>query len=354
MRNLLYIDPFCNNGHINYNKLYVNIFLEYNLHVDLILKEGYINKLGLPSKLLRLELPKKYYPNKTGKLISRIYLFKILLFIKNNINLECYDYVIFSGYEEITFYFTNIAKNSFLINHDNVSGLKNGIKRFFNKRISSKNTHIVFAEFIKNRLAHFDINKMIVVSLGIFPPYKIDRFKIKSILKSIDNRIDTEKYKYIIFAPAGSKYGDNFINMLLSNGVFLDYLYKKRILFIVKDKLLNSHNDNVLIINKILSDLQYQSLFIQSSAILIQYPASFDYRVSGIFMECLSNNKKCLLSDIKGFRAFEDHFNYDPFYINADGLIDKIDRMVLSENINQPIYQKLTKLTPSFDQIILD
>lgn len=355
MKNLLYIDPFCEYGHNNLNRVYINSFMELGINVHLVLKEGHVQELQLPEELVRLAIPFRYFRGDLGKLGNRFYLLKILLYIKSRIDFRNYDYVFFSGYEEISLYLSGIKGRLILVNHANVSGLDSYIKRMFIKLISNSAhiTHIVFAQYIKDRFAEFGISNVLVKPLGLSEPYEINRNIKESILRSIDERIVSNKFKYRIFAPSGSKYGSDFIEKQITDINFISFLEQNKILLIIKDEHLFSNSSNVLVLNNFLSISQYQALFLESDIILICYPETFNYRVSAIFFESLSNNKVCLLSDIEAFRVFESHFNYNPYFNNVHQFMKVVTEFIMNRDaISCLPYNNLESLNPTFKELI--
>lgn len=348
MKKVLFIDPLSSEGHINFNKIYISKLIECNVDLQLVFKEGYINRLGFPTSLVRLSIPTHFYSIKKNGLINRICLFRIFVFIKRKIEFDDYDFVIFSSYEAISLFFSNIRHKLVLINHNNISGLENNVKRFFFRLISKGNLHLVFEKFIQEYLFSIGIKDVIVVPHGL--PTSFDYKSVKSC-SFINGIINNEKFKYILFSPASSSVDGDFIRKLLNSEKFVSYLEKKNILLIVKGNFISLKTKNIIILKDYLTTKQYQFLFLKSSAILLPYPESHKFRISAMFFEGISNNKICFLSDIDLFKHYHWLFNYNPYFKSIDDLISRIDEWMNSK-MNKDVYNDISTLMPTFDLLL--
>ncbi len=351
MKKLLYIDPFSVYGHINLNQVFVRKLTEIGLEVQLAVREGYHLDLGLPREMLRLAIPERFFRDGLGRLASRYYLWKTLRHVKATIDLQEYDYVILSGYEEFSLFLSGIRRKLYLVNHGNVSGLQYPVKRCLIRRLSRHCTHIVFAPYLKERFAHFGITDVHVEGLGLSEPYAVAGRRRPDILRSISGRLSGD-YRDIFFSPSGSKYGSTFVGDLVADPGFQAFIERNNILFVVRDASLHSAGGNIVIVRDLLTREQYQALFTASRLICISYPESFDYRVSASLFECFSNQKACLLSDIKAFRIFESHFNYDPFFKDIPTLINRLERFLLTSGTDGRLpFKNLESLNPTFSDL---
>lgn len=348
---ILFIDPICPDGHINLNSNFVNWFYELPIKVDYVFKKGYSKKIGVHEADLKLEIASNLFDEKAGTIRFRWNLFRIIKIVKRNFQFEDYDYIFFSCYEEISMYFSNPRGNLVLVNHANIAALNNPIKRFFIKRLAKRSLFIVFHEFIRQRCFVFGIRNVQVESIGLSKPYsKIGSPLLNTSLLSLDSRILNGRFKHLVFIPSGSKYNMSLLSEVTADKDFVSYLKEKQILLVVKDKNLFKIDDNIVVINKFLSEREYQYLFQKSSCLLLIYPESFCYRISAILFECFSNNKLCFLSEIAGFTAFKNFFNYNPFFLNKQSLIDRIDEMLLyPESLMADPFKEREFFTQRFD-----
>ncbi|WP_264525319.1 hypothetical protein [Flavobacterium sp. N502536] len=147
---VLYIDPLLQNGHVNFNNIYIKSLAKAGYDLEFIFVKDYEDKLDIDKSKVIYSIPKALFKKDYGKLINRIaYLYGLFL-IKMFVNFKKYDFVIFSSFEEISFAFSGITK-SYLINHINVSNsYESKAKFFFLNRVLRANSLIVLDEKTKN------------------------------------------------------------------------------------------------------------------------------------------------------------------------------------------------------------
>lgn len=348
-KKVLYIDPLSPNGHINFNRIYIEALLTQFEVVDFAFKIGYEKKLPIPPKSKLYSIPDKYYSKSNNKILNRINFFKINKYIEKICDLNQYDIVIFSSYEEISLYMSFYKKTLILINHNNLSALNNPIKFFIFKKLAKKNINIVFENYMKVALNEKGIENTLVIHHGLPSPFStniLNDSTLKSKFAFLDN------YKFVIFAPSGSSSDKIFLSNLISNEMFLAYLKGNDILFIVKNKTLKSNHDNICIIDNYLTDIQYQYLFLVSNIILILYPKAFEFRVSAVLFEAMCNNKVCILSDILALKNYTNYFSYNPFYRNIEELMKKISFIIELPDVDKiNPYKDIFKLHPDFSKL---
>ena len=354
IKKILYIDLFSQYGHSNLNIVFISRFEKLGFELNYVLREGYINELGIDNEKVIWSIPEKFFNSKFGKLYDRWIQYKMLVFIKNNINTTEYELLFFSFFEEISFAIVNLKGNIVMMNHSNVSGLNDRIKLFFLRKSSLIGKILVFHESIKDRFLEFGIKNVIVEPLGL--PKAINHplnFKKIEELRKIDIRLVSEKLKF--FIPTASKYNNNFVNQLISNPIFLNYLNSKDILLIIKDKSIISESDNIVVIDSFLSVDTYNLIFMISDSIILHYPESFEFKVSAVLFECFSNLKPVLLSNISSFNIFKEHINYNPFYQDQDQLMESIDELIklLISPDKTFFFKNLYLLNPTLKSIFL-
>ena len=280
---ILYIDPLSLSGHINFNNIQIKSLYKVFDSIDFTFREGYEKNLSIKENETIFLIPEKLYKSTNNKIVNRINLLKIFLYIKKRINLSIYDFIILSSYEEISLYFSFIKYPLILVNHNNIADLNNPIKRFFFKKVAKNNTNLVFGHYIKDYLIRIGVQNIEVINHGL--PIPIDN---KILKRSVSNQFGyTENFKWIIFSASSSSSDKDFIDKIISNESLQSYLNKKNILFILKGKYTNhSQSNNIRIIDDYLANEEYQYLFLRSNIILICYPSSFKYQVSAILFEC--------------------------------------------------------------------
>ena len=351
MKKLLYIDPFCPYGHINFNKTYVNALLRYDkIEVHLALKEGYIHELGLPLELLRLSIPTRLFVDRKNSAVNRLSLLLIYWYVRYKLHLRDYDYIFLSGYEEISFFFSGFKGKIFLVNHNNVANLDNFIKRLFIKNISKKCVQVVFSDFIRKRYLLFGIKNVLVLSQGLPEPYYLSDAH-SGLLLNKNSKLLPKEFNLIIFVPSGSKYDSGFLKTLIADSHFIDFLKTHKILLAIKSDLSFPPNANLLIIEEPLETEHYISIFLNCDVVLLIYPESFKFRVSALLLECFSNNKMCLLSNIESFRTFAPYFKYNPFFDSARELESAIETAMSIKGKKEVYYHNLEEFKITFDAL---
>lgn len=341
---VLYIDPLLQNGHVNFNNIYIKSLAKAGYDLEFIFVKDYEDKLDIDKSKVIYSIPKALFKRDYGKLVNRIaYLYGLIL-IKMFVNFKKYDFVIFSSFEEISFAFSGITK-SYLINHINVSNsYESKSKFFFLNWVLRANSLIVLDEKTKKYLATKGSYDIHMLPHGL-PSSKLfnDEIKEDSLFYIIE---EFKKYKKIIFSPSESSSDKAFINELIESRNFIKYLEDESILFIYKNDELKII-PNIVAINGYLNQKAYDYLFLKSNIILLAYPESFRYRVSGVLLECIANNKACAVSRIDILESFTEFFNYDPFFSNIEELIQTIDN--LNNNSNENYFKNLNLLEPDFN-----
>lgn len=346
-KKLLFVDPLSQEGHLNFNKIYIKALFQIFDSIDFAFIKGYEEKLSISNDNKVYLIPEKYHAGSRNKILNRLRYIQIFRFIKKHCNINNYDFVIFSSYEEISLYFSFINRTLILVNHNNLSGLQNRIKLFFFKKISSKNISIVFEDYMRDYLLSLGLKNVYSIKHGL--PCAFD-IKLLENAKLIDFFSWIKDFRYIIFSPSGSSTDDDFLNDLILNDAFNMFLRKNGILLILKNKLLKSDSQNIKIIRGYLTDIQYKYVFLRSDLILIPYSINFSYRVSAVLFESMANKKNCLFTGINALNIYRIFFTYDPSFNSADELKDKISYL-MANNDNLERYTNLSKLEPNFNQL---
>mgnify|MGYP001418771426 CR=1 FL=1 len=268
-------------------------------------------------------------------------------YINKFINRSNYDLIILSSYDTIALSLSSIKRKLFLINHNNLQCLNNRIKLFFFKRISMTHAHIVFENYIKNYLTSIGVKNVFKISHGlpkkIKPSFKIDYLK----------KLKRNNFKNSIFVPSSSSSDIDFIQKIILDVDFNNFLKSNDILLIIKGNYKLNNCTNILVLNKYLKDDEYNYFFITSDIILIPYKNSFKNRVSAVLHECVSNNKPFICSDIEAFRVYESLIKYKPYFNSINDLKNQISGL-LNCLVNKNFFQDDIKLhfTPNFKSIL--
>jgi hypothetical protein len=319
-KRLLYIDPLSFTGHVNFNKIYIKELYKMNLNINFVFKDGYSHKLGVKNDVLTI--PNEFYSSNKG-LLTRLNNIRILRYIDKKISLEDYDYVILSSYDTISLFFSGIKCKLILVNHNTLQGLENRIKRFFFKSISKNNIHIVFEEYMKDYLS----------TIGVHNVNKISHGFMKSITKTEINKnfffegseVSLNDFEKVLFIPSLHHLDQIFIENLIIDKGFVSFLESNNILLVIKTNLkIKNESINIQFIMKNLTKREYQTVFLRSNLIIIKYPLTYKYRISAIFLECVVNNKTCLLNKTDALIYYKKYINYESYYETKEDLYNQI------------------------------
>lgn len=344
-KKILYIDPFYQTGHSDFNNGYIKALRETGATLHFVVVKGYEKHLNIAEDEVLYKIPTFLERTDLGGFGNRICHLIALFLIRLKIRFSDYDKVFFSNFDEISFYFSGI-KNAILIPHINISESNNKVKFFFLNKVLKKNTCIAFNQSISNYLSQKGNYKIMEQPLGLPEPI---RLKQKANFTAREQQLinDLSAYNKILFSPSAQSSDTEFIQKLIDDTAFLAMLKNENIAFVAKGNF-TSQNENIIVINYYLSTDLYQYLFLKSDCILLAYPQSFQYRVSAVLFECFANNKRCLVPSTEAFKSYEKHFCYQPYFSNANDLIKLLEAF----DIDKQFYKNTKDLQPDFSDLL--
>lgn len=308
---VLYIDPFSSSSHANFNRMHIEAIRKVAEDIHFVFKENYWKEIGVQTSEVCYAIPSSYFGINKGGFINRFYMCRVLWKIRQNVPLRQYDKIIFAAYEEISLFFALYTVPLYLINHNNISSLNNRVKRFFFKSISKRNTHIVLEPYIKDYLKSLGIQKVEVVRHGLIPPYSSSSFQITTTLL----------HKRFLFSPSMQSVDIEFMEKMINNESFIKYLETHNLFLVLRSKTLHSSSPNIVVFSHYMPKEEYIAYFLGAEAILLFYPKSFRYRVSGVLLEAISCGKNVLMSDIEAFRQYESLFGANAYFSTSNQLM---------------------------------
>ena len=341
-KNILYVNYILQYGHVNFDRIHIYALKSTGNNVKLILHYKIAKELEFSLTEYELILPKFLGIDSHNPVLNRIFYILTLLYIKVRVSFKSYDRVILSSMDEPTLGLIPLCRKMFLICHANASNFENTIKRFFMKKLAKYNYFIVFNRRMKESFIANRISNVFVVSHGCIAPYMPQAH--------LTCPIDTTKYDFVIFHPS-AKIENFFLEELKSNKKLQRFLKENNYAFVIRDKSLEIEDcENIIIIHKYLTKEQYQTLFVASDVILLVYPESFRYQVSGISYECVSNKKRILIRNNPSLEYCGDFYNYDPFFLTTEQLCKKIE--FLRHNLNAECIVSASTLQPDYREIM--
>lgn len=305
-KKILYIDAISPSGHKLYNEILIKDILRSNFEVFTVSQEDYLSTLDIqhPNLHVLLEVPKKYYNKleQTNPFLSRVKLFLILRYIMKRISFSDYGYIIFSSYEEVSFLFSSMPKNCYLISHNNFDNFNNLVKQYIYKKLSLNQHIVVLSKYLQDDLHVLGFNTL-------YLPHGVpSQFMQNKLDDSFVQKYSTREYNFIVFSPSAASTDNSIFIEIDRSPFFEDFLIKNKILLIVRGNQKVMCN-NIIIINDFLDRIEYEFLFKTADVILINYGQEFKNRVSGVYYEAIANLKPVVVS----INFFEKIHPFDPY-----------------------------------------
>lgn len=337
LKKVLFIDPLSQEGHISYNNYWLNSMDKLQIDYDFVFRENYIKLLKKNNGNLIYEIPNKMYHKIEGVknfFLKRYYLIKILNIIKSEIELENYDVIIFSSFENFSFLFNNFPSEKIIyaVLHGNLEKIDNKIIFSILKLISKKIIFISLDNYIKDILNKIHLDSIVI-------PHPIpDPFK---------NKKNKNLRKLTIFSPSKTSIDEKIINSILIDEKFHLFLKENNIKFILRSSLIDYRTDYLEITKKYLTENEYQNFFQESSIIFLPYKKEFKNRISNIFFEAISNNKVIISSKCDGLLHYKGKTLDDIFYYDD---IKSLKSIILKIIKNNKIHTKYEDIKKEYSQ----
>lgn len=324
MKKILFIDPLSPTGHIQYNNYWINCLNNLECSYETCFKKNYKKNFDLKEKSYEIE--EKYYlklEKSKNFFIKRYYLFLILKEIEKKVNFEDYDKIIFSSFENFSLFIYLLFyknKNIYAILHNNIQKINNKIIYFLIKSISKKINLISLDENIKENLEKIKINTGLVIH-PIPNKFKLNTQKDNHIIK--------------IFSPSKTSIDENFILELLGAKKLLKNL---KLEFFIRNTKLEMKIDNLTISKRYLSDEEYRDKFSEAEIIILPYKKDFQNRLSNIFFEAVSNEKKILISEESFLKIYSKYETRGiRYYSETNKFENELVDLIQEKSINYEI-----------------
>lgn len=305
---ILFVDPICLDGHINFNRLHTQALLNTFEEVDFCFVEDYDDSIGIKDLNVVYTIPKKII-NISNGLKYRLSLFRSLRLIKKNICLSKYDAIIISCYDEIALALS-FFPHSYVINHNNLSNLNHLVKRLFFRYTTRLHSQIVLNDRAYTYLKSIGAKSVYKVNHGLIKPY------ISAKIKKSDN--------FVIFTPSLSSTDRESTNKIINDPLFLEWLEHNNAILLLRGDYTNIKSNRIKILSGKLSDEMYQELFVNADCLLINYSDTFNYRVSAVILEGIANNKVCVIKALPDFEEYKAFFGDKVFFTNIKELIQAL------------------------------
>lgn len=340
-KKILYVNYMLQPGHVNFDQIHVSALLSEGHDVQIVMHRDIARKLRFAPDRYALILPRWLASDTESPLVNRFFYLITLLYIKLKIDFRKYDQVIVSNTDEITLGLIPLCRHIGLICHANAGNFWSKVKSHFLHRLARNNFFIVFNDRMRRPFLEHGITNVFILSHGCPPSFRTE--------PDIELPVECSGYDMVIFHPS-MRPDPVFIQELVSDESFLRLLEAKNILLIMHNATALPPGKHIFNITQYLSREQYRQLFIRADIILIGYPESFRYQVSGVSYECVANGKKMLIRQNPSLAYCKDFFNYDPFFASMQDLCQKI--LFLYGNEEAKCTQSGRNLVPDYSEIL--
>lgn len=323
MKRIIYIDYIWRKGHVNFNQIHINALRNAGFDVKLVLYKSMQEALPFSDEEYAYIIPDFFRMKEGRPLLNRIGFLIVQLLIRLKCKIRSYDEVLVANFDEITMGLLPITSSRmYLIAHTNAEGLSMPVKRFFLKKLSKRNVFVVFNRYQEEEFHKFVGYSTRIVSHGCTSILMDKQATQKSAI------INTSQYSFVLF-HASSNLNRSFIKNIIENREVISFLQHENALIILRnapyDKKKSSH---IVSINGYLTKKEYTTLMKNSDGVILAYPSTFKYRVSGVSYECVAMQKNMLVYDNAALQYCRDYYSYDPMFYDAKSFISLTKKLI--------------------------
>lgn len=230
-----------------------------------------------------VQLPFCYYKSKRNPFIDFVsfvlYTIKIISAIFKVANRKGIDTIVCITYDEVSLFlltpFISRKFNIYLMSHVNIDNYeKSRIKRWMFNKFKNRYSHIVQCGFLAEHLKKdYQLNNILVW------PHPLNNLACSDTVRNVD--------------CAGLSFSNDeeiiksFMEAEIKNSVFKNHNLR----VILKSQIYNYDDGYLTIIKGALSNKDYDDIINRAKSILMPFPLSFQYRMSGTLIDSLTNNK---------------------------------------------------------------
>ena len=341
MKKILFVDYIWQPGHVNFNQIHIDALKRSGADIKLVLYESMKKQLPYDDSSYSWVIPDFFQMRKGHPFLNRLGFLLVLLMIRLKIKLNNYDGVYVSSFDELTLGLCPLGKRMLLVAHDNAKGFAYTLKRFFLKRLSKHARFIVFNKSMLMAFIDNDIKNVNVISHGCMRDMGTT---------NIETGIDFGKYSMVVL-QASPKMDNSFLEKVINNQSFRTFIANKNILLLLRNCDIDEGSDNIISINRYLSRAEYLTMMDKSDVILLAYPESFKYQVSGVSFECIAKNKNLVIFDNPYLHYCRDFYNYDPIFSDVQGFILLLQDLMDKEK-NMRCSVAVAQMQPDYNPIL--
>lgn len=271
-------------GHVRLNEWIINVLSKLG-EVHIVFPRGWIK--DIPDNVVVHECEIKTYPVKEN-LAQILKSLDCLRYAKKIDNKEHFDCIIFAAYN---FYAMTIGRwmfkeaksRLFLIHHNALDQLEAScIKRFLFCTYEQSINHIFIEKFIASKFLEIR---------------KIDKSQVYFFSHPL-NKIEREIVKDIDYLGISNSNDENWVKYLIEEEKKAGRFRAEKIKIVLRSTMYEFNNEFLTVFKGRLEDSEYYEMVLRSNCILVPFPETFKYRVSGSVVDAFSNHKRVLGSNI--------------------------------------------------------
>ncbi|GAA0182416.1 hypothetical protein SH2C18_48020 [Clostridium sediminicola] len=203
--------------------------------------------------------------------------------------------------------------NFFILHHKNIDELKNPVKKFFFKTYMNKVNHIVFEDYFKEYL---------VQKIGV------DEKRIHVIPHPTFKSVTSNEEDIYDCIGLSNSNDENFIKEIIDDERKNGRLKMAKQQVILRSKKYQFDNGYLKVITGYLSKKDYDNYIKKCKGVFIPLPSTFEYRVSGVIYDAISNYKVVIANNVPIIKSYEEKYpllcigvnNVEEFFAKVDEL----------------------------------
>lgn len=292
-------------GHLELNKILIEILSSFGtLDIYDNASAYYLNStrgITCTNPLSILRAGRRSSSGQQNGLIKRLIDFQNMVMEGIAMHAESYDRIFVFTFDTIVFAFGRLlffrSRNLYLFHHDNIDELDNRFKLWFFQRYMNKVSHIVFEEYMREYL---------VREIGVRPERV---FVLPHPLYAAGSGQAAEKtVRENIFAAVSNSNDDALVGEIIEYEKRTQRLSENHCRMVIKSKIHTYESESLKVFHGFLEREEFDALVARARSILLLYPASYHYRMSGMMIEALSGGLSVLGRDIPLLAHYADRY----------------------------------------------
>ena len=298
MKKLLYIDPQCPGGHVNFNGIWIRALTESGtFDVTLALSKDYESLLDYDRRKCRfVEVPASWIPSAKGRAIGQlgrwilrlrriVCLRKLLEFLRP----QDYDVVVFSSFDTPVAFFAPVQSHVVWVGHNLAEQVRqHRIFRAMLRRLGKQSHLVGLGRYVAEALRGAGIPNVLEIPHGFPAPFP-------------SSPATTGNLSLEIFAPVKTHYDKTTLSALFSKSMsaLLDEVGLRIVVRVVEKS-----SNNIHLVKGRIPDGEYVARMTSSKAILIFYQDGYE-RNSMTLLEAMLARRPVLVRKIPCFAHLE-------------------------------------------------